>query len=405
MAEYKGMPYLRRKLAQKKPRVDLRYKYYDMKYKVRDLGIAMPESMRSLCAVLGWCGTAVDALADRMEFFEFRNDIFDLNGIYNKNNPDVLFDSAILGSLISSCDFIYISEDQNGFPRLQVIDGANATGNIDATTNLLTEGYAVLKRDADTNQPIREAYFLPNSTTYYEHGEPVQVYKHKVDFPLLVPIINRPDAKRPFGHSVISRAGMELVNGAIRTLKRSEITAEFYSFPQKYVTGLDPEGEQIEKWKATMSTLLAFTKDQDGQSPILGQFQQASAAPHLEQFKLYASAFAGETNLTMDDLGFAGVNPSSSDAIKASHEKLRLKARKAQRTFGTGFLNAGFLAACLRDDFMYNREVFYNTKIAWAPIFAPDAAELAGIGDAVNKIRQSFPDYFTAEKLRDLTGF
>lgn len=116
------------------------------------------------------------------------------------------------------------------------------------------------------------------------------------------------------------------------------------------------------------------------------------------------SAFAGEANLTPDDLGFPGVNPSGSEGIRASHETLRLKAKKAQKTFGTGFLNAGFLAACLRDDFMYNREVFYQTKAIWEPVFAPDASELAGIGDAVNKVQQSFPDYFTEDKLRELTG-
>lgn len=50
----------------------------------------------------------------------------------------------------------------------------------------------------------------------------------------LVPIIYKPDAKRPFGHSRISRACMDYVKSAMRTLKRAEISSEFYSFPQKY---------------------------------------------------------------------------------------------------------------------------------------------------------------------------
>lgn len=52
---------------------------------------------------------------------------------------------------------------------------------------------------------------------------------------------------------------------------------------------------------------------------------------------MFAGLFAGETGLTLDDLGFVTDNPSSAEAIKASHENLRLIARKAQRTFGTGF--------------------------------------------------------------------
>jgi hypothetical protein len=83
---------------------------------------------------------------------------------------------------------------------------------------------------------------------------------------------------------------------------------------------------------------------------------------------------------------------------------LRLKARKAQRSFGTGFINTGYLAACIRDNNVYDRSEFYATRPLWEPIFEPDASQLGGIGDAINKIQQSFPDYFDDEKLRDLTG-
>ena len=108
--------------------------------------------------------------------------------------------------------------------------------------------------------------------------------------------------------------------------------------------------------------------------------------------------------LTLDDLGFVKANPSSVDSIKATHENLRLTAKKAQRTFGTGFLNAGFLAACLRDNFAYNRQVIYETKPLWEPVFEPDASAIGLIGDAAIKVNQAVPGYFTAENLRDLTG-
>ena len=106
----------------------------------------------------------------------------------------------------------------------------------------------------------------------------------------------------------------------------------------------------------------------------------------------------------MDDLGFVSDNPSSAEAIKASHENLRLIARKAQRDFSVGFLNAGYLAASLRDNFPYQRRQIRNTKIIWEPIFEPDAAMLSGIGDGAIKINQAVPGYFGANNLRNLTG-
>lgn len=403
MAEKRGVEYLRQKLNQKRTRVRLRYRYYEMKNTVQDFNMVTPPEFRRFNSCLGWCGKAVDTLADRLVFRAFREDNFELNEIFRMNNPDLLFDSAILSALITSCCFVYISPDEGGYPRLQVIDGGNATGVLDDITGLLTEGYAVLQRD-DKGQPTQEAYLEPGATTYYRHGEPPETIETVAPAPLLVPIIHRPDARRPFGHSRISRACMAIMQGALRTIKRSEISAEFYSFPQKYVLGTDPDAEPMDKWRATISSLLQFSKDDVGDSPTVGQFTQQSMSPFTEQLRTFAALFSGETGLTMDDLGFVTDNPSSAEAIKASHETLRLAARKAQRTFGSGFLNVGYLAACVRDNFAYQRRQLYLTKPSWEPVFEPDAAMLSGIGDGIGKINQAIPGYFTAENLRDLTG-
>ena len=402
----KGIEYLRRKLDEKRIRVLLRYKYYEMKHAAKDLDVSTPKELKWLTETLGWCAKAVDSLADRIVFREFREDNLDMNQIFQVNNMDIFPDSAVLSALISSCSFVYISEDDSGFPRLQVIDGGNATGEIDPITGLLTEGYAVLKRDKDFDRALVEAYFTPDQTMVHDCvADTKQYVKNHAGIPLLVPIIFRPDARRPFGHSRISRSCMDLVDGAVRTLKRSEITAEFYSFPQKYVTGLSQDAELMDKWRATVASMLYFTSDDTEHHPIVGQFAQQSVQPHIDQLKMFASSFAGETGLTLDDLGFPQDNPSSAEAIKAAHENMRLTARKAQRTFGSGFLNVGYVAACLRDKYQYKREVIYLTKPAWEPIFEPDSSMLAGIGDAISKINQAIPDYVTEERMKDITGW
>lgn len=403
MTELKGMTYLKNKLAMKQTRVNLRYAHYEMKHLAKDFGISTPPDLRMWMGVLGWCGKAVDSLADRLSFREFSNDVFDMNGVFKANNMDVLIDSAILGALISSCDFIYITADSDGFPMMRVIDGKHATGIIDPTTNMLKEGYAVLEFD-DRDLPITEAYFIPGSTTIYERGKPVQTITNIAPYPLLVPMIYRPDATRPFGHSRISRACMSIVDSAVRTVKRSEISAEFYSYPQKYILGMSEDAELIDKWRLAMSAMLRIDKDEDGDRPVVGQFQQQTMTPHIEQLRMFAGLFAGETGLTLDDLGFPSQNPSSAEAIKSSHETLRLTARKAQKTFGTGLLNAGYLAACVRDDYPYLRKQVAETVLRWDPIFEPSGSALSTIGDGVIKINQAVPDYITEDKLRDLTG-
>lgn len=402
MEELREIEYLKGKLTAKRPRVLERYKFYEMKNCALDLGISTPPDLRYWNSAVGWCAKGVDALADRLTFRTFRDDNFNLNEIFSMNNPDTLPDSAVLSALISSCSFIYISPDESGYPRMQVIDGGNATGEIDTITGLLTSGYAVLKRN-NSGDAVVEAYFTPGATYYYESGKLIETYEHKVGHPLLVPIIHRPDAVRPFGHARISRACMSFTGSALRTIKRGEISAEFYSYPQKWVTGLSDDVE-LDRWQASISSMLSVSKDEDGDKPTFGQFTQASMTPHLEQLRMFASLFAGETGLTLDDLGFPSSNPASAEGIKAAHENMRLAARKAQRCFGSGFLNAGFLAACVRDKVTYERKQFYLTKPIFDPIFEADASTLAGIGDAILKIQQAFPDYLDEEKLRDLIG-
>ena len=395
---------LRRKLIKHKGRVDYKYKLYDSKHQDQDIGITIPPQIRQRYkAVLGWCSKAVDTLADRLVFKEFKEDNFELNSIFNLNNPDVFFDSAILSALISSCCFIYISKDNYGQAKLQIIEGSNATGEIDPITGLLKVGYAVLDRN-EYGEASHEAVFYPDRTDLYMEGKLYESISNPAGIPLLVPIIHRPDAVRPFGRSRITRPAIYFQQHAKRTLERADVTAEFYSFPQKYIVGLSQDAEPMEKWKATISSFLQFSKDSEGDSPKLGQFTQPSMSPFTEQLRTLASGFAGETGLTLDDLGFVTDNPSSAEAIKASHETLRIGARKAQRCFGSGFLNVGYVARCLEDNFAYRRNQFYLTKPTWYPVFEPDVSTLSGIGDASIKINQAVPGYFNKDNLSDLTG-
>jgi len=404
--ELKGINYLRNKLIQHKKRVELRYKQYDMKYTDAYVGITIPPQMQErFRSVLGWCAKGVDSLADRLVFREFENDDFEVNEIFMANNPDVFFDSAVTSAMIAACCFVYILPGEADIPRLQIIEANNATGNINPITGLLTEGYAVLKKD-DKGIPTTEAYFTSSETRviYSAKNKDDEVYKHNAGHPLLVPVIHRPDAVRPFGRSRITRAGMYYQRYAKRTLERADITAEFYSFPQKYVTGLSNEAEQLDSWKAAISAMLSFTKDEDGDAPKLGQFTTSSMTPFTEQLKTAAAGFAGETGLTLDDLGFASDNPSSVEAIKASHENLRLAGRKAQRSLGSGLLNVAYVAACLRDGVPYRRYQFNETKPKWEPLFEADASALNLVGDGAIKLNQAIPGFIDADVIRDLTG-
>ena len=404
--DYKGIDYLRDLLEDKQTRVKRCYKYYKQKDKMdNSQAITENKDMQRITKKVGWIQKAVDSLTNRLQFSSFGNDDeLMVNDIFMRNNRDVLFNTMFKGAIISSCDFVYISQNTDGTARLQVIDVYNATGVIDTSTMLLTEGYAVLERDSYTGLPTLEAYFLKGKTQYFKDGQLTGEIPNVLDHPLLVPIVYNPDATRPFGQSLITDSLIKYVDDAKETLRLMSVSAQFYSFPQKWVTGLDNDTDTFDKWQMVMSAMMAFARDEDGNSPTVGQFVQQSMSPYNEQLKTLASLFGGETGLTLDDMGFPSSNPSSAEGIKASHETLRLMARSAQRTFEVGIINVAFLAKSLESNMQFKRSEFANLKVRWKPVFEIDATMLSGIGDGAIKINQAVEGYFDKNTLEDLTG-
>lgn len=403
---YQGKEYLISKLNTVSTFISTRYDFYNKENAVDMRTIAIPAAlMEQYKTRLGWCTKAVDLLGDRLAVNRFKNDNFNMSGIYSDNNSDILFSSAIKGALISACDFIYIYKNDENEVRMQVVGGRNATGILDPTTALLSEGYAVLKREPKNNAVVLDAYFTPEFTEYkdYTNGETWKI-DNKSGYCLLVPIINEPkQGTKDFGFSRISKEMMNCQSGAEKLLTEIKILAEVNSWPQKWITGLS-DGAEVDTLKATFSSLLRFDKDDDGDRPTLGQFTQMAFSDHVQMFDTFVSVFSGISSLTRDDLGFVTENPSSAESKKAALESLRVIAGKCQRDFSVGFINAGFVACCLRDSENYARKRIKDTTILWKPLVEPDAATLSSIGDGLIKINQAVPGFFDAENLEDLIG-
>ena len=390
------------KLGTKAEYVKTRYDFYEQKYIPRPYPSIVPKDFRQLIHVLGWATKSVDMLANRLNFVEFGNDVLKANQIFGYSSRKILTKSLILSALISACSFVYISADADGYPRLQAIDGKRATGIIDPQTRLLREGVAVLEL-GENGEYVKTAYFSPEETWIFDEHGAGKRYDNPTGYPLLVPICYHVSEVKPFGRSRITLSSMGYIHDAALVLLRTHCAGEFYSFPQKYALGVSNDAQLDEK-KASMASFIKITQDENGDKPTFGQFQQASMTPYIDELRSKAALFAGENDMTLDDLGFSTDNPATREAIEAAHENLRATAEAAQDEFGEGFKNAAYLAACLRDRKQYGRQVMDEVICEWKPVYKPSPSALSGIGDAVGKLQQAFPDYFTEEKLRRMTG-
>ncbi|MBI0150335.1 phage portal protein [Bifidobacterium sp. M0353] len=342
---------LLRRLLEKRGRNRLRSKYYDGRNELKDIGYSLPPVAKDIEIVVGWPEKAVEALANRVvldgvtmqdgsDLSRKVADLLDENDLRNTAT------SAHADALVHSCSFIAVlrGDTSIGEPEaiIQEFSADNATGIWDKRRHGLSS--ALLFEVTDDGKTVQSIYLMD-----YEHtvvivpaGPGYQVYDctpntGRIPCELLA---YKPDAKRPFGRSRISRTVMSLTDSAVRTFLRSEMQAELYSVPPRYFLGVEPElfrdenDNEIPTWKLMMDHILAIPKDKDGEKPEVGQFPQYSFEPHSAQLRQTASMFAAATSMPPDMMGVLTDNPSSAEAIDKAQKELCLAAEQCQSWFG-----------------------------------------------------------------------
>lgn len=352
---------MRNQLEAKRYRNMSRQLYYDQKVLLKDLRISVPPQLRSMESVLGWPAKTVDVLADRIHFERFvapgkTEDPFGLDEMVNANDFRKAFDEAVTSALTHSCAFITVSHGQTtaGEPEIlwQVKSAHTATGLWDPRRRALSAGLAVTGYDLEGTPNQYVAYFT-DKVVILSIGAGGRVIPEIIPNPtgrvLMEPVVAGADLRRPFGRSRISRAVMSLTDSAIRTIVRSEIGAEFFASPQRYVLGAEPDAFANSKWSALTSRVLEVSRDEEGQIPEVGQFSQLSMQPHTDQLRQWAALLAAESQIPLDELGFPSDNPSSDSAIQSQRDPLRLAADRMIRGFTSSLHRLAYTSVLLRD--------------------------------------------------------
>jgi hypothetical protein len=132
---------------------------------------------------------------------------------------------------------------------------------------------------------------------------------------------------------------------------RSEVAAEFFTTPQKYILGApDDIFEGKSKWETYIGNILALNRDKNDEVPSFGQLPQMTMQPHIDYMRSLAAQFSGETGIPVSSLGIIHDNPASAEAIHATREDLIIEAEALNATNGNALRNIGLLVlAILRD--------------------------------------------------------
>jgi len=336
-------------LHEKAHRNELRRSYYDMHNTLKDLGISVPPTMKSVEVVAGWPAKGVDSMSLRtiLDGWTATDGSSELVSVANRIAEDNRLASEIpaahTSALVHSCAFSFVSQGDIASGEPDVIfstaSAERASGIWDPRRRALSSALHVV--DADTQGRITEmVLYRPNETTHMRRdGEvwDIRTTPHSFGMPVeLVP--HKPSLDRPFGRSRITRAVMYLTDSAVRTMLRTEVGAEFYNAPQRYALGVDDgtfedkDGNPVPAWSVMLGRLLTLSRDEDGNMPQVGQFAQQTMQPNLDQLRSIAQMFSSETNIPVGSLGIVQDNPQSAEAIRTAYEPLGIEIEHWRRT-------------------------------------------------------------------------
>lgn len=333
---------LDKQLRDKSGRNVLRSAYMDGKHVLRKLPPSAPPYLRTLGLVLGWPSKAVEALHRRTSFEGFvlpggDLDSFGLGEVLDANDYSTEAGLGELDALVQSCTFEIVTRGGDGEPAAVITQRSafDATGTWNPRSRRLDDLLSVTER-GDDNEVSDANLYLPDLTILIVDGEVVDRQSHPWHVPAEV-VPYKPRLNRPFGSSRISREVMSLTDSGVRTITRSEGTADFYGVPWFMIFGPDESAFEKGSWQMIMDRINAIPDNEDAANPRadVKQFTQGDQRPHMEQLQMLAGLFAGETNIPVSSLGvgLSQANPTSADSYVASREDLIAEAESAAKVW------------------------------------------------------------------------
>lgn len=391
----------------------LRSKYYAMHKVPKDLGISVPPRLRNLRQAMGWPAKAVDMLGKRSQFDGFVTDdeatAAELERMVAANDLRREYRKAVRSELTHSCAFLTVTagDAEAGEPAAVVTayPASESAAVWDDRARRIKAGLVVVDKSRDErrrDRPVWVDVFTATAVIQIVCTDPggaggwVASYaEHAMGRPLMEPLAYDADLERPFGRSRITREVMDLTDDAMRTCVRAEVSAEFFTSPQKYLLGApDDVFEEKSRWDAYIGAIFAIGRDQNDEVPEFGQLSQGSMQPHTDHLRNLAAQFSGATNVPISSLGVIHDNPSSAEAIYAAKEDMVVDAQNLNADNGRALTSVALMALAVEHGTDYATELAAHGDVV-AKFKNPAMPSLVSQADAMCKMVGVLP--FLAE--------
>lgn len=334
---------LLQQLADRRSRNEIRRAHLDCK-KLPKPPPTVPPYLQRIGLVLGWPSKALEALARRVRLTGFaipgtELSAFGVDAILDDNEYVAESRIAQLSALEFGVSWLVATRGGAGEPDVMITrqTALDGTGTWNIRTRRLDNFLSVNARN-DMGEPRAFNLYLPGQAVVVDTKRVVDRVPTGLGHVPAEPLVYRPRDGRPFGSSRITRPIMQITQSAIRTMLRSEGTADFYGTPLLALFGPDQTiFDNNPPLRMLLSSMFAVPDNDDAETPRadLKQLTQGSQQPHISQLEAWAQLFAGEAKIPVSSLGVGMMqaNPTSAESYLASREELISEAEDTQDGF------------------------------------------------------------------------
>lgn len=337
-------------------RNQLRTEYAEYEHGIERLGFSIPPQMRDFTMVLGWIRKACEVEGSRLirEGFTMpvRSSLLDdLDDVFGEARMRQVERMAIDASIRHGVSFVFTSRGDTSKGEPEILSVAkpalSASADVDPRSGVVLSALELLGG-------TRVNLYLPGRVLLCVRRLGVNGWVVEDEYPtgtkrvLCTPYVHGATLEKPLGESRITVPMMKITDGAVRTLLRQEVSAEFYSAPRLMALGggremfEDDQGHVRTGWESIIGAVWGIPDEEDEMTGerhrvSIEQISQMSMQPHSDQYRLLAGVFSGESSIPVSYLGvIQDGNPTSADAIYASEADLIRLVKAQHLSLGLG---------------------------------------------------------------------
>lgn len=402
----------------------LRSDFYHMHVNPDNIGIAIKDEAdlkAKLVTACGWARKAVDMPAERsvLDAFLLEGGVESttLNRIVSDNRLIQKYQMGVTSECIHSFVCWTLSRNKVGRSNVSIKLHSAETSAVewDGEHERVRDGMAIIatrpRSSVDTSEVpcIVNLYTVENTVVLTLNPDNIHwtatYHKNKMGRPLIEAMAYKPTLKRPFGQSRITRSVMSLVINKIREDMRTELSAEFFTAPQKYLLGADDEAFDMDRYQAYIGNIFLTSKDEDGDVPTFGQLPQGSMQPHVDYTRQLAASFAGETGIPIHSLGIVQDNPSSAEALHAAERDLVQIAETINKHNAESLRNVMLMAQAIDKGIGVSIDQLDDDEYSVIADFAdPSMPDVVAQADAWQKLATAAPWIAETEEFLEGVG-